>query len=481
MTRNSIAAVSAVLASLVACATNPATGKRQINLMSEAQEISAGQEADAQVKMEMGIYNDPNLQEYVSGVGMRLAKISERPNLPWHYTVVDSPAVNAFALPGGYIYITRGILPFLNDEAQLAGVLGHETGHVTARHAAQQYTRSIGGTVGLIALGIFVPAARPLGQLSEQALGVLFLKFSREFELQADQLGARYAAAGNWDPQGVPDMLATLGRLDEASGQSHGVPNWLETHPDPLSRIKEIGPAVQQLKAGRTGFVRDRDAMLRAVDGIIYGDNPDQGLVRGTAFLHPVLRFRIDFPAGWDIQNSPQQVEAKAPGAEVYMLLEDVPMARGNGIENIATTSMQNAGFRITSGSRTTINGLDAFVGAYQGQLEGLGNVTVRAAHIVHNGNVYMVAGFCAPNLFEQSDRSFLASLRSFKPMSAAEAESIHPNRIDIYVVRQGDSWQSIAQRSGEVIKPATLAVMNGFEPASQPPVGTRIKIAVGG
>ena len=325
-------AISTVLALLVACATNPATGKRQINLMSEAQEISAGQEADAQVKMEMGIYNDPNLQEYVSGVGMRLAKLSERPNLPWHYTVVDSPAVNAFALPGGYVYITRGILPFLNDEAQLAGVLGHETGHVTARHAAQQYTRSIGGTVGLIALGIFVPAARPLGQLSEQALGVLFLKFSREFELQADQLGARYASAGNWDPQGVPDMLATLGRLDEASGQSHGVPNWLETHPDPLSRIKEIGPAVQQLKAGRTGFVRDRDAMLRAVDGIIYGDNPDQGLVRGTAFLHPVLRFRIDFPAGWDIQNSPQQVEAKAPGAEVYMLLEDVPMARGNGI-----------------------------------------------------------------------------------------------------------------------------------------------------
>ena len=214
MTRNSLAAVSAVLALLVACATNPATGKRQISLMSEAQEISAGQEADAQVKMEMGIYNDPNLQEYVSGIGMRLAKLSERPNLPWHYTVVDSPAVNAFALPGGYIYVTRGILPFLNDEAQLAGVLGHETGHVTARHSAQQYTRSIGGTIGLVALGIFVPAARPFGQLTEQALGVLFLKYNRDFELQADQLGAKYAAAGNWDPAGVPDMLATLGRLD---------------------------------------------------------------------------------------------------------------------------------------------------------------------------------------------------------------------------------------------------------------------------
>jgi predicted Zn-dependent protease len=169
--RHRLAAGLAALALIAACATNPATGQRQISLMSEAQEIAAGQEADAQIKMEMGVYNDPRLQEYVSGVGMRLAKLSERPNLPWHYTVVDSPAVNAFALPGGYVYITRGILPFLNDEAQLAGVLGHETGHVTARHSAQQYTRAVEGTIGLAALGILVPGARPLGQLSEQALG----------------------------------------------------------------------------------------------------------------------------------------------------------------------------------------------------------------------------------------------------------------------------------------------------------------------
>src|SRR5258705_11004572 len=246
-----------VVICVTACATNPATGKRQVNLMSEAQEISAGQEADAQVKKEMGIYNDPTLQAYVSGIGMRLAAVAERPTLPWHYSVADTPAVNAFALPGGPIYITRGILPFLNDEAQLAGVLGHETGHVTARHAAQQYTRAVGGTIGLVALGIFVPGARPFGQLAEQGLGVLVLKYGRGDELEADQLGARYAARGNWDPAGVPDMLQTLGRLDEASGQSKGVPNWLETHPEPLTHVKEIQPTVQELSAGRTGLVRD--------------------------------------------------------------------------------------------------------------------------------------------------------------------------------------------------------------------------------
>ena len=477
--RSPLALIALVAA--FACATNPATGKRQFNLMSEAQEISAGQEADAQVKKEMGLYNDPNLQEYVSSIGLKLAQLSERPNLPWHYSVVDVPAINAFALPGGYIYITRGILPFLNDEAQLAGVLGHETGHVTARHAAQQYTRAVGGTIGLVALGIFVPGARPFGQIAEQGLGVLFLKYGRGDELQADQLGARYAARGNWDPAGVPDMLMTLGRLDEASGQRRGVPNWLETHPEPLARVKEIQPAVQQLSAGRTDFVRNRDAMLRAVDGIIYGDNPDQGVVRGASFIHPPLRLRIDFPNGWDIQNTPEQVVAKAPGADVYMLLEQVEMPRGNGVDNIARAQMENAGFRILSGSRDRINGLDAFIGLYQGSLEGLGNVRVRAAHILHNGNVYLVAGFAAPNIFDPLDSAMLMSIRSFKPLTADEAAAVHPNRIDIYVVRPGDSWPSIAERSGGVIKPSTLAVMNGAEPNSQPMVGSRIKIVVGG
>ena len=473
--------VIVAVALVAACATNPATGKRQINLMSEAQEISAGQEGDAQVKKEMGVYSDANLQTYINSIGMKLAAVSERPALPWHYSVADTPAVNAFALPGGPIYITRGILPFLNDEAQLAGVLGHETGHVTARHAAQQYTRAIGGTIGLVALGIFVPGGQQLGGLAEQGLGVLFLKYSRGDESQADQLGVRYTSHAGWDPAGIPEMLTTLARIDEASGQTKGVPNWLETHPEPLQRVKDIQPAVQEAAAGRTDFARNQDALFSAIDGIIYGDNPDQGIVRGASFIHPPLHFRIDFPSGWDIQNNPDQVIAKAPGADVYMLLEQVEMPRGSGIENIARAQMQNAGFRIQSGSRQEVNGLDAFIGLYTGALQGLGNVMMRAAHIVHNGNVYLVAGFSAANVFSPLDDAILRSIRTFRPMTAAEAESVHPNRVDIYVVRGGDSWQSIAERSGGVIKPSTLAIMNGAEPASEPTVGRRIKIVVGG
>ena len=283
----------ALLALVAACATNPVTGRRELAFMSEAQEISIAQESDPQIKAEMGVYNDPELQSYVSEIGLRMAKISERPNLPWRFTVVDVPAVNAFAVPGGGIYITRGIMPFLDSEAELAGVIGHEIGHVTARHSAQQYTRQISGQVGLLALGIFVPAARPFGQLSGQALGVLFLRYGRDDELQADQLGARYESTLGWDPAGVPAFLSTLGRLDEAAGDRRGVPNWLSTHPEPLSRVTEIQPTVDQLKAAGAGFSTNRDAWLRRIDGIIFGDNPEQGLARDSAFLHPVLRFRI--------------------------------------------------------------------------------------------------------------------------------------------------------------------------------------------
>ncbi len=449
--------------------------------MSEGQEIAVGKESDAQVKQEMGVYNDPELQKYVSDVGLRLAKLSERPSLPWQFTVVDQPAINAFALPGGFIYITRGILPYLDDEAQLAGVLGHEIGHVTARHSARQYTRTIGGQIGLVALGVFVPQARPFGQISEQALGLLFLKYGREDELQADQLGAGYEATGGWDPAGVPGMLSTLGRLDEAAGDRKGVPNWLSTHPDPLSRVKLIQPTVQKLKTGRSDFVTDRDALWRRVDGIVYGDNPEQGVIRGSSFLHPPLRFRVDFPSGWEIANSPQQVVSKAPNAEMYMLLQLVQQPPTGSVRDVALASMQKSGFRHVDGDETTINGLDAYVGRYEGQIEGLGEVASRAAHIRHNGQFYLLAGLTAPGLFQQADSAFSQSIRTFRTLSASEAESIRPNRIDLYVVRAGDTWQSLAERSSGAIKPAALAVMNNAAPSSQPQPGSRVKVVVVG
>lgn len=474
-------APAAMLALVVACATNPVTGRRELSLMSESQEIAIGRDADMQVKQEMGLYNDPELQRYISDFGQRMAKISERPALPWQFAVVDQPAVNAFAIPGGFIYVTRGILPFLDNEAELAGVIGHEIGHVTARHSAQQYTRQVGGAIGLAALGIFVPAARPFGDLAGTGLGVLFLKYGRDDERQADSLGARYESTIGFDPAGVPAFLSTLGRLDEAAGDRKGVPNFLSTHPDPLSRVEEVQPLVRELKAGRTGFSINRDAFMQRIDGVIYGDSPEQGFVRGNVFLHPVLRFRLDFPDNWDIANGASQVVAKAPNADAFMLLQLVQKPQGRTVQDVAIDSMTRAGFRAIEGQRTTINGLDAFIGVYRGQIEGLGDVAMRAAHVVHDSNVYMVGGLVPPQAFNQADRTFTGSIRSFRALSASEAENIRPHRIDLYIARTGDTWDSLAERSGGAIKAGTLAVMNNAAPGSRPQQGTRIKIVVGG
>jgi predicted Zn-dependent protease len=471
---------------LAACATNPATGRKEFSLMSEAQEVELGRGMDGEVRREMGLYEDAELQRYVESVGMRLAASSQRPTLPWHFTVVDEPAINAFALPGGYIYLTRGILPFLDNEAELAGVLGHEIGHVTARHAAQQYTKATTAGLGVTLLGIFVPEARPFQSLSETALGVMFLKYGRDDELQADRLGVEYTAKTGWNPSGVGGMLRTLARLDEASGSRRGVPNWLSTHPAPADRVEQVQAYIAQAKlkpAGTSGAEKSDEAeFLRRIDGIVFGDSPRQGIVRGNTFLHPDLRLSIAFPPGWEIQNTKSQVTARAPERNEFMVLQLVQNASGS-LEQVARATMANAGFRLVNGERAQVNGLDAYVGTYQGQMRGLGDVVTLAAHIVHDRSVYLFAGLAPPAAFERAQREFAQAIRSFRELSREEAARIRPNRVDIYTVRAGDTWQSIAQRTGDAtgVKASTLAIMNNYEPNQPPRPGDRIKIVVEG
>ena len=298
-------------------------------MLSEAEEAEIGRQADADVRREMGVYDDPELQRYVNDIGQAMAAKSHRPNLPWSFTIVDSQAINAFALPGGYIYITRGILPYLDDESELAGVLGHEIAHVTARHAAQAYTRQAQADIGLTVLSIFVPSTQPFTELGAAGLGVLFMRNGREAEIEADRLGVEYASNAGWDPDGVPRFLTTLSRVSSLS--ERGVPNWLSTHPDPGQRVERAQPVVATFMSP-TAETRNREQFLERLDGLVYGDNPKDGIVRGNVFVHPLLRLGVTFPEGWELVNTAEAVMAREPGTEHFMVLQTVEQPRGRTV-----------------------------------------------------------------------------------------------------------------------------------------------------
>ena len=473
-----------LLAVTAACATNPVTGKRELSFLSEAQEISMGRELDAQVRQEMGLYEDESLQRYVQELGARLAATSQRPNLPWSFAVLDSPAVNAFALPGGYIYITRGILAYLDNEAQLVGVLGHEIGHVAARHSAQQYTRSMGTSIGALIGSILVPQVGPLTDLAAGGLGVFFLRFSREAELQADALGAQYTATGGWDANEVPQFLNTLARIAETTDRN-GTPNWLATHPQPDNRAERVMETVKKVQttgsSGGTGNV-DRDGYLARVDGIVFGENPEDGIVRGNVFLHPPLRFALEFPDGWEITNSDEQVVAQEPGNKVFIVLRTIEPRMSRSLEQVALQHMRDSGYKATETQATKIGGMEALVGTYEGNASGIGKVTSRGAHVVLGRSTFFIGGIATPDIYPKVVAHFEATIQSFRQMSMDEANEVEPNLVDLYTAREGDTWQSIAQRAGKgLVSAATLAIMNGHAIDDHPKAGTRLKIVVTG
>ena len=304
------------------CATNPATGSKEISFVSRGRELEMGREADPAIIAEYGLYGDKALAAYVDSLGQRLAKVSHLPDLDWHFRLLDSPVVNAFALPGGYIYVTRGILAYMNSEAQLAGVLGHEIGHVTARHTAQQVTQQQIAQVGLIAGTILVEQFRPYSGLAAQGLGMLFLKYSRDHETQADELGIQYAVRAGYDPREIPATYATLKRIAERQGQS--LPSFLSTHPDPGDREIRTRQLAQASVSSRDDGLRVGTAEYRRrIEGMVFGDDPRAGYFEDSRFYHPDLAFQMIFPSGWKTLNTPSAVmaQSEALGAKMQLTL----------------------------------------------------------------------------------------------------------------------------------------------------------------
>ncbi|MBZ5555859.1 MAG: hypothetical protein LAO77_01155, partial [Acidobacteriia bacterium] len=253
-------------------------------------------------------------------------------------------------------------------------------------------------------------------------------------------------------------------------------------HPVAEDRVQRVQAAVRDAEKTADRFTTDHDGYQKRLVGLVYGDNPDQGVVRNGSFLHSGLRFAVEFPSGWDVNNGQTQVVAKESGENALILLQEVQKPAGRTIQEIALRHMESAGFRELDGGRTTINGLDAFIGTYLGSVQDFGRVTVRAAHIVHDRSIFIVAGIASQAIYERVEPAFTKSLNSFRGLTAAEAESIHPNRIDLYTAKAGDTWQGIAEHQGKgMVKATTLAIMNGHPVNEQPRVGERLKIVVAG
>ena len=302
---------------LAACATNPVSGRSEVSLMSKPDEVKIGQKMHTQVLQQMGQYDDAALQDYVKYLGTKLAKQSHRPNLDWHFTVVDTDDVNAFALPGGYIYISRGILPYLASEAELAAVLGHEIGHVTARHAVRQQSKAAGVGILSTAAAIFTGQGA-VGDLTNVAGQAILSGYGREMELEADGLGAEYLARTGYDPDAIIRVVAALkdqelfererARLENRQAKIyHGV---FASHPDNDKRLREAIESAAKVANNATGRTDNRDAYLRAIDGLAYGSSRRQGMLRENRFYHADMQFTMAFPRELRVDNGATELLA---------------------------------------------------------------------------------------------------------------------------------------------------------------------------
>jgi predicted Zn-dependent protease len=473
-----VATAALATAVVVGCAVNPATGQRELSLVSESQEIAMGREYDPQIVASMGLYPDSAVQRYVREIGLRMAAQSERPNLPWSFRVIDDPVVNAFAVPGGFIYVTRGILGYMDNEAQLAAVLGHEIGHVTARHTAQQITRSQLAQGALVVGSVLSETVAGVAGEASQGLQLLFLKFGRDDERQSDDLAFRYMGRTDYDMREVPDVFEMLSRVSAAQGGGGRVPEWLSTHPDPGNRRADAQAKIAQLPADSIGKTVARDGFINALDNIVYGPDPRQGYFQpGNQFIHPELAFRITFPDGWQTANQPQAVMAGSPQQNALMQLT---LSQGSSPDAAATAFISQEGLQPTQPRRETLNGLNAVTTQFTAQTQ-QGAVSGMAAFVELGGRVYEILGYGLQQGWSSNSGSVQRSLGSFARVTDRALLEVEPMRIDIVRTDRAMTLSEFGQRNSGPATMEELVLLNqATGPDQRYPAGTLLKRVVG-
>ncbi len=456
---------------IAACTMNPATGERQLTLMSEAQEIQMGAQAHPEVLASFGAYDDPEWQSYIQELGAKIAATSERPDLNWTFTVLDDPVVNAMALPGGYIYINRGILAHFNSEAELVSVLGHEIGHVTARHSVEQMSRAQLAQLGLGVVASVGEKFRQFAGLAGQGVGILFLKFGRDDENQSDTLGLRYMTRAGYDPYEMPKVFATLDRVSESHGL-RATPQWLSTHPDPGNRIGKIEARIAKLPPEqRQGAVGREPTWGASKDSC--SATTRQGYTVGQTYYHPELAFKLDFPDEWRIVNQRQAVGALSPNRDAVVVLtlsdKDSPQVAFDaffGQQGIQRGP--NRGRNIYS-----FRAFDTETGA--GRAEGL------IAYISQGGRLYQLIGYTGVETWESYGNDMQQSLTSFAKVTSQSYLEVTPATIDIVKLPQSMNLSEFVRRYPSTAEIEQLAIINGVGVDEVMDPGRLVKRVVGG
>jgi predicted Zn-dependent protease len=478
MVKQSAAACLLALSLFVA----PAPAKAQI-FMSPAQEKQVGAEEHKKIIPQYGgVYAERNLDAYVNTVGQKLAQNSDDPGIGYTFTLLNSPIVNAFALPGGYVYVTRGLLALANSEAELGGVIGHEVGHVTGHHTAKRYDRAVGaGLLGAL-LGA-VTGSQILGNIANIGGQAYVAGFSRSQEYEADLKGVDTLARAGYDPFAQADFLDTLRREEQLTSKLSGVEQarfqFFATHPNTADRVqKAVAEAQKQGVGGPYAKPRKRNEYLAKIDGMIYGDDPKQGVVRGRTFTHPDLRLKFTVPDGFVLQNSEEAVAAKAQDGSIIIFDGGRVPSGTDPASYLQTAFSKQIGARPQNIQSFDINGMRAASGIAQGQTDS-GTVVVKMTLVLYSPEqMYRFLCVASPSNFNAREPGFDQTARSLQRVSAEEAGAVKPLRIRIVTAGAVDTVQSLASRMGfENYREERFRVLNGLDPGVQVKAGERYKI----
>lgn len=472
--RRQYLAIGGLLLILLAagCAVNPVTGERQLALISEAQEVELGQQTAQQIRQSMAMVDDPELQAYVERVGQQLAAESERPDLPWSFQVVDDPTPNAFALPGGPIFITRGLLNLMDTEAEMASVLGHEIGHITARHSVAQISRMQLAQLGLGLGTILVPEIRPYGELAGAGLNLLMLKYGRDAERQADQLGFRYTRDEGYDVSEMVDVFAALQQAGDMAGQS-AIPGWLASHPAPAERIEAIEERLRNLPEDQFEATLGRAEFLGMIEGLVYGENPRNGFFRDNTFYHPDLKFKLSIPEGWQRQNLARAVVGASPDQDAAFQL----MLAG---EDSAMKALQNftaqQGIQVGNVQQIDAEGITGRVAQFQAQTQG-NAIAGYAAFYELGGQTYQLVAYAVPQAFAQQQNVFTGLIDSFSRVTDPSILNVEAPTIEIVKLPRDMTFRQFAETVPSNISLERLALINQiFDVDAEISAGTLLK-----